>query len=253
MLCACWAAVDLSLRSWDMVPDEPVAVVTGANGGIGSIVCNVLSEHFAVTAISRSGGPPRDHHEVDLLVHCAGAFDQGSIGETPGSAWQEIFEANLFDVVQTTRRFLPALRKAQGRVIILNSTAVSGSPANKATYTASKAALQTFAQALHQEELENGVRLTSLYLGRVATPMQEKVCALEGRPYDASEFLLPETVARLVLGIAFSPPDAHITEMEMKPAWRPSRVPLSARQLFDKQPENPRSVDETPLVTAYQG
>ena len=84
--------------------------------------------------------------------------------------------------------------------------------------------------------------------------MQEKVCALEGRPYDASEFLLPETVARLVLGIAFSPPDAHITELEMKPAWRPSRVPLSARQLFDKQPEKPRlSVDETPLVTALQG
>jgi NAD(P)-dependent dehydrogenase (short-subunit alcohol dehydrogenase family) len=233
-----------------MIPDQqPVAVVTGATGGIGSVVSDVLSEHFAVDAISRSSGPPLDHGEVDLLVHCAGAFDQGSISEMPGSMWQEIFEANLFDVVQTTRHFLPALRKVQGRIIILNSTAVSGSPANKAAYAASKTALQTFAQALHQEELENGVRLTSLYLGRVATPMQEKVCALEGRLYDAAEFLLPQTVARLVLGIAFSPPDAHITEMEMKPTWRPSSVPVSSRQLFG-QLENPRSAHEERLVTA---
>jgi NAD(P)-dependent dehydrogenase (short-subunit alcohol dehydrogenase family) len=235
MLCACWGPVDFSERLLVMIPNEPVAVVTGATGGIGSVVCDVLSEHFAVNAVSRSGGPSSDHCEVDLLVHCAGTFDQGSIGETPGSAWQEIFEVNLFDVAETTRRFLPALRKAQGRIIILNSTAVSGSPANRAAYAASKTALQTFAQALHEEELENGVRLTSVYLGRVATPMQEKVCALEGRRYDASEFLMPETVARLVLGIACSPPDAHITEMEMKPAWRPSHFRVGTRQLFDKQ------------------
>ena len=48
---------------------------------------------------------------------------------------------------------LPALRATRGGVIIVNSTAISGSPANRAAYAASKAALQVFWGALLQKSL----------------------------------------------------------------------------------------------------
>jgi NADP-dependent 3-hydroxy acid dehydrogenase YdfG len=227
--------------------EKPVALVVGATGGIGEAVATVLADRYRVGLAGRdevalqkvadtlpgsfcwrvdlsdvegASDMPAQLSELSLLVHCAGLFAYGTISETPMSVWREVFEVNLFGVAELTRRLLPALRATRGRIIVVNSTAVSGSPASRAAYAASKAALRSFANALHQEELNIGIRVTSVYPGRVATRTQQAVCDAEGRPYEPEEHLRADSVAEAIRWVITAPADAHITEFEVKPTWR---------------------------------
>jgi NAD(P)-dependent dehydrogenase (short-subunit alcohol dehydrogenase family) len=160
---------------------------------------------------------PIELHAVDLLVHCAGVFDRDEIIETRDGAWQDVFAVNLFGVVDVTRNLLPALRAARGRVIVVNSTVVAGSPARRSAYAASKHALRVFAQALGEEEKANGVQVTSVYPGRVATEMQRVVRRFEGGPFETERYLAPESVASAVSFAASAPPGTHLAELVLEP------------------------------------
>jgi NADP-dependent 3-hydroxy acid dehydrogenase YdfG len=226
---------------------RPVALVVGATGGIGGAVAALLADHYRVGLAGRdevalqklsetmpgsfcwpidlldvqaASEMPSQLSELSLLVHCAGLFAYGTIADSPVNVWREVFEVNVFGVAELTRRLLPALRASQGRVIVVNSTAVTGSPASRAAYAASKAALRSFADALHQEELGNGIRVTSVYPGRVDTKTQQAVSAAEGRPYEPESHLRASSVAEAILWVTSAPSDAHITEFEVKPTWR---------------------------------
>ncbi|WP_167120758.1 SDR family oxidoreductase [Amycolatopsis viridis] len=223
------------------------AVVVGATGGIGAEVAAALAERYALwlvgrdeTALKESAGTLPDAHcwivdlansdipdkppelsSVDVLVHCAGVFQLGSVSETDPTAWRELFAVNLFGVAGLTQSLLPALRAARGRVILVNSTAALGPPANRVAYAASKTALRVFAEALHREELPNGVRVTSIYPGRVATPMQQSVRRMEGGRYEPERYLNPGSVADAVRSVLAAPGDTHLTELVIEPEWRP--------------------------------
>ncbi len=160
---------------------------------------------------------PAELAAVDVLVHCAGVFEP----DTPESVWQDVFAVNLFGVVDVTRRLLPAVRAARGRIIVVNSSVVARSPVGRSAYAASKHALRVFTRALHEEELDNGVRVTSIYPGRVATEMQRAVRRSEGGPFESERYLTPESVASAVSFVLSTPPGAHLAELLMEPARLP--------------------------------
>ena len=60
----------------------------------------------------------------------------------------------------------------------------------------------------------HGVRVTTVYPGRTATPMQEKVHAQEGAAYDADRWIDPASVATAVLTAIDLPRDAVITDLD---------------------------------------
>ena len=60
--------------------------------------------------------------------------------------------------------------------------------------------------------------MTSLYLGRTATPMQQRVHEQEGWEYDPSRWIQPETVATSVLQLLDLPSDANIPGLWIRPA-----------------------------------
>lgn len=160
---------------------------------------------------------PPELAEVDLLVHCAGVFERDTIIATPDEVWRDVFAVNFFGVVEMTRNLLPALRAARGRVILVNSTVVAGSPAGRSAYAASKHALRVFAQALRQEEMGNGVRVTSIYPGRVATDMQRIVRRFEGGPFESERYLAPDSVASAMFFVLSAPPGTHLADMVLEP------------------------------------
>jgi NADP-dependent 3-hydroxy acid dehydrogenase YdfG len=65
--------------------------------------------------------------------------------------------------------------------------------------------------------MEHGVRVTTIYPSRTATPMQEKVHEQEGRTYDASRWISPETVVSTVLHVLDLPADATIPDVTVRP------------------------------------
>jgi short-subunit dehydrogenase len=109
------------------------------------------------------------------------------------------------------------LRAARGHVVLVNSGSGLVAHPTWAAYAASKHGLRGFADALRGEEREHGVRVTSVYPGRTATPMQEKVHAQEGKEYDASAWMDPASVATTVLTALDLPRDAEVTDLSVRP------------------------------------
>lgn len=229
---------------------RPVAVISGATGAIGGAIARDLATTHAVWIVGRNrerlvrrasevaGAEtwlldfakiheditlPQALVRVDVLVLAAGLWSGDTIANTTVADWYEIFAVNLFGQAALTGALLPLLRSSQGRVVVLGSTATKGSPATRAAYTASKAALDVFGRALHEEERDNGVQVIEIIPGRVASLTQEKIRAAEGGSFDPADYLAPEVIAMIVRQAIDMAPAAHLESVVVRPVYRPPR------------------------------
>ena len=154
---------------------------------------------------------------LDSVVHAAGVVDLGPVAELSVDDWASQLRVNLVASAALTRVALPALRAARGTVVFVNSGAGQVAHPTWAAYTASKHGLRALADSLRAEEAEHGVRVTSVYPGRTATSMQEKVHAQEGKDYDPDAWIRPETVAEAILGVLDLSDDATVPDLSVKP------------------------------------
>ncbi|MET0999567.1 MAG: SDR family oxidoreductase [Marmoricola sp.] len=154
---------------------------------------------------------------LDSVVHAAGVVALGPVAELSAQSWREQIDVNLLAPAELTRLALPALRAARGTVVFVNSGAGLRANPEWAGYAASKHGLRALADALRAEELEHGVRVTSVYPGRTATPMQQRVHDHEGKEYDADDWIRPETVADAILHVLDLPRDATIPDVTVSP------------------------------------
>lgn len=155
---------------------------------------------------------------LDSVVHSAGVVGLGEVAGLTASSWERQLSVNLVAAAELTRLTLPAVRAAEGTYVFVNSGAGLSAKAGWAAYAASKHGLKALADALRQEEQEHGVRVTSLYPGRVATPMQEQVHEEEGAAYDPSAWIQPATVADAALHVLDLPRDATVPDLRLNPA-----------------------------------
>jgi len=222
----------------------PTALITGAAGGIGSAIATALAPTHTLLLAGRPSGRldavaerldattfPLDLtdsaeieaaceivDELDVLVHNAGVSIPGRVAESNVDEWRATFAVNLFGPVDLTLALLPALRRAKGRVVFINSGAGRNVSPGMASYSASKFALRAFADSLRADEPE--LRVTTIYPGRTDTDMQRELVAFEGGTYDPANFLKPETVATVVANAVATPPDGHIHEVVIRPGRR---------------------------------
>ncbi|WP_327326237.1 SDR family oxidoreductase [Streptomyces sp. NBC_01210] len=167
--------------------------------------------------ISRSLGMQPMPDRLDSLLHIAGVVDLGPIAELRPTTWHQQLNANLISPAELTRLFLPQLRAAKGHVLFVNSGAGLNAHAEWGAYAASKHGLKALADSLRHEEHSNGVRVTSVYPGRTAGPMQAKVHSQEGKEYDESRWISPESVATTILAAIDLPRDAEINDVTVRP------------------------------------
>ncbi|MGW5866983.1 SDR family oxidoreductase [Streptomyces sp. NPDC055239] len=154
---------------------------------------------------------------VDSLLHIAGVVDLGRVGDLTPKSWRHQLNVNLIAPAELTRHFLPQLRAAQGHVVFVNSGAGLSASPEWSAYAASKHGLKALADSLRGEEHANGVRVTSVYPGRTASAMQAKVHQQEGKEYDPSRFIDPESVATTILLAVDLPRDAEINDLTVRP------------------------------------
>ncbi|MGO2747970.1 SDR family oxidoreductase [Microbacterium sp.] len=164
-------------------------------------------------ALSKQQLPKR----IDSLVHVAGVVDLGRVADLAPALWAQQLAVNLMAPAELTRLLLPVLRVSRGQVLFVNSGAGLHAHAEWGAYAASKHGLKALADALRAEEAEHGVRVTSIFPGRTATAMQERVHQQEGAEYDPGRFIDPESVATTILTALDLPRDAQITDLSVKP------------------------------------
>jgi NADP-dependent 3-hydroxy acid dehydrogenase YdfG len=181
--------------------------------GAHTLVGNLAEPDRLSWALSHQTPPER----LDSLMHIAGIFELGRIGDITPKIWRETLAANLVSPAELTRLLLPQLRLSRGHVVFVNSGSGLDAHAEWGAYAASKHGLKALADALRWEEHENGIRVTSVYPGRTATPMQAKVHQQEGKKYDPARWIDPESVATTILTAIDLPRDAEIKDVTVRP------------------------------------
>jgi NADP-dependent 3-hydroxy acid dehydrogenase YdfG len=155
--------------------------------------------------------------DLDVLVHCAGAYAQGSFEQAPVEALDLQYRINVRAPYRLTQALLPALKASRGQIVFINSTAGVVARAGLSQYAATKHALKALADSLRDEVNAAGVRVLSVFPGRTATELQASIFELEGRDYAPETLLQPEDVAATVVSALTLPRTAELTELRVRP------------------------------------
>ncbi len=229
------------------------AVITGVGTGVGAAVALALAEGGAdlyligrrldrlelvaakaresgVTAaiqsadISTSSGQleavqriKADLTHVDILVLNAATFSAAPIEDADLSDLDRQYQTNVRAPYALTQALSPMLKARRGQVVFINSSSGISAKPMTAQYDSTKHALKAIADSFRAEINAHGVRVLSVYLGRTASEMQERICRAEGKPYRPELLLQPEDVASVIVNALTLPRTAEVTDVSIRP------------------------------------
>lgn len=235
-----------------------VAIVTGASKGIGYAIAEALIERgmrvtvaartesdvqLAVARLSGAGaageraiGVSCDVRRygdcerlvaatttafgrLDVLVNNAGVGRFAPVGELSVEDWHSVIETNLNGVYYCAHCALPALRAA-GESWIINIGSLAGKNAfpGGAAYNASKFGLIGFSEALMQDVRHDGVRVSYIMPGSVATEFSHPPSSGSGEAWKVQA----EDIAQIVINLLDTPARTLPSRVEVRPS-RPPR------------------------------
>ncbi len=105
----------------------------------------------------------------DYVFNVAGLTRVGRFDETPLDSMEKIMDVNFWGVVRMSKAFLPQLKKTKGGLVNISSIFGMIGYAGQTTYCASKFAVRGFSETLAQEVEADGVRVSCVHPGGVAT------------------------------------------------------------------------------------
>jgi NAD(P)-dependent dehydrogenase (short-subunit alcohol dehydrogenase family) len=146
-------------------------------------ICDITKEH-AVKAWAGGVSDAVGGAGLDLLINNAGILTPGPIEVLPLDAIRREFEVNVFGALSVINAFLPALRRARGRIVQVSTwTAIVPLPFNGPS-GASKAAMEVFAAAYRAELKSFGIEVVVVVAGNMRTGGPAKTAAALARLAD---------------------------------------------------------------------
>lgn len=108
--------------------------------------------------------------QVDVLLNNAGTAEGGAVVDIPAAHLRRQFEVNVFGTILLTQGFARAMAaRRDGKIVFMSSVAGLITDAFTGTYSASKHAIEAFADALNQELVEFGVTIATINPGPYLT------------------------------------------------------------------------------------
>lgn len=219
---------------------ERVVMLSGANRGIGSrIAARLAADGYrlslgarrmdALAASAPDVGPDRmmlNHHEatdldsargwvdatverfggIDVLINCAGIVDRTGLESMSEDVLDDMWAVNVKGPLRLTRLALPHLRQSgSGRVVNMASLSAKRVKGDSIVgYSMTKYALLALSHAIRQIGWDDGIRVTAICPGPVATDMMDP---------DDDTITQPEDVADLVATVIALPNTASVSEL----------------------------------------
>jgi NAD(P)-dependent dehydrogenase (short-subunit alcohol dehydrogenase family) len=180
--------------------------------GIGADVRIMKEQEKAVKAVVEKWG------RLNVLVANAGLGHFGSIEELSENQWNETIETNLTGVYNSVKACIPALKESKGYIITIASLAGTNFFAGGAAYNASKFGLVGFTQAIMLDLRHQGVNVSTIMPGSVATFFNNH----EPNPEDAWK-IQPEDIGQLVLNLLEMDPRTLPSKIEVRPSQPPKK------------------------------
>ena len=157
--------------------------------------------------VARFGG-------LDILINNAGVGIFAEVAEMTPEQFAEVIDTNLTGVFNACHAAIPQLRRREGGFIInISSLAGTNAFASAASYCASKAGLNAFSEALMQEVRYDGIRVSYIMPGSVATGFGRG-----DEVTDADWKIAPEEVADVVLNLLRHDRRSLPSRVELRPS-----------------------------------
>ncbi|HEU4996215.1 MAG TPA: SDR family NAD(P)-dependent oxidoreductase [Gemmatimonadaceae bacterium] len=218
---------------------RPLAVVTGASRGIGRAIALRLAPTHDILAMARSrerldelateihklGGDcqvvvvdladaaaiARSLKGVDaqVLINNAGVGRMKPLLELTAEEWHAMVDVNFNALYHVTREVLPRMiARKQGHIVVIGSIAGRSANIGGTCYYSTKAAASTFAESLMLEVRDQGVKVSIVNPGSVATEFSHRS--------DPSWMISAEDVAEAVVRVLDTPPGVLIHRVEVR-------------------------------------
>jgi 3-oxoacyl-[acyl-carrier protein] reductase len=231
-----------------------IAVVTGSTSGIGRGIAEHfagLGSHVVVHGLNRDDGDEtvrrvraagreaeyvdgdladekvcrelirfavRRFGALDILVNNAGVGVFTDVSVMTPVQWADVIDTNLTGVFNACHAALPHMaRRGSGFIINISSLSGKNPFAGAAAYCASKAGLNAFSEALMQEVRYDGIRVSCVMPGSVATGFGGGDAA-KGDDWK----IAPDEVAEVVVNLLKHDPRSLPSRVELRPS-RPPR------------------------------
>lgn len=120
----------------------------------------------------------KDFGKIDILVHNAGIWNDGTLEKLTLESWNELMRINLTSTFLFAKACLPYMKKNNfGRMIFISSTAGQRGEAYHSHYAASKGGIISFTKSLAVELAPFNITVNSVAPGWVDTEMNNEVFA----------------------------------------------------------------------------
>lgn len=218
---------------------KPLAVVTGASRGIGRAIALRLAKDFDILAVARSRdalgtlalevealgstctiaavdiadanavSAALEGVDAEVLVNNAGVGPIKPMLELTPAEWHAIVDVNFNGLYHATRAVLPRMiARRRGHVVVIGSIAGRSGFVGGTAYAGSKHAAMAFAECLMLEVRDQGVKVSIVNPGSVATDFSHRS--------DPGWMLSADEVAASVAHVVDTPPDVLVHRLEIR-------------------------------------
>jgi 3-oxoacyl-[acyl-carrier protein] reductase len=189
--------------------------IAASGAQVLGLACDVSSSEACATLVAatveRFGG-------LDILVNNAGIGGFSPVETMQPAHWDQVLGTNLSGVFYCTHAALPHLKNAKTSwVINIGSLAGKNAFPGGAAYNASKFGLIGFSEALMQEVRHDGVRVSYIMPGSVATDF-------EGSSTPSGDWMIqPQDIGQIVLDLLAMPQRTLPSRVEVRPTAPPKK------------------------------